>query len=140
MGEILSYKCNDCGKVFSIDTGIGMLYNEDYLLKENHLIKICEEEKMQNIIEMKEFFEKNKEISIEDYGYLPYFCEECKEILSKFYFVLYDKNREKIIRPIYNCPICKNNLRMMSKDEIKNISCPKCKSKNLVVENFINCD
>ena len=33
MGEILSYKCNDCGKVFSIDTGIGMLYNEDYLLK-----------------------------------------------------------------------------------------------------------
>lgn len=140
MGEILSYKCNDCGKVFSIDTGIGMLYNGDYLLKEKHLLTICKEEKMQNIKEMEELFEENREISIEDYGYKPYFCENCKEILSKFYFILYDKNKVKSFKPIYTCPLCKKNIGKMNKCEAENLSCPKCKSKNLIFSSFINWD
>lgn len=143
MGEKILYLCTDCGNSFSIDFGIGMLFSPENLLDKNYkynLLEVCKNENMYNFLELKEFFEKNDDLTIENYGYIPYICGNCKEIKSKFNFTLISQREQKEFKPIYICEKCGKNLISFSNEEIKNLSCPKCQSKNLKTENFINWD
>lgn len=142
MGENIGYLCKNCGEEFSINVGVGTLDYPENLLDKNskyNLLKICKNGNTKNMSEFEEFFKKD-DLALERYGYIPFVCEDCKKIFSRFDFELSCPKEGLTFTPIYCCDKCKKELRAMTKSEVDNIKCPKCGSENLYSDVFMNWD
>ncbi|WP_334352553.1 hypothetical protein [Companilactobacillus sp. HBUAS56257] len=146
MGEMHNLRCSKCGYGIEANTGIGMLYSEENVVK-NFLADLIEDSKITN--QAKVLLKEGNRLN-ENYGHAIYACPNDFYLFNKFYFQL---DPTEFV-PQYPCPYCQTTLERVTfakgslgttklkfiKEPKKLWHCPKCGNEELNEISYGNWD
>ena len=119
--------CESCGYDREFMLGSGMMYFDL-----NQIIQFLDKKSYE---EVSRILEKNPNPYYKSAGHCVYQCRQCFSVREKLHLLISDKNKKIIYRTFSNCSKCKiKRKRVQEKDGLLHqIICPKCKTKELLV-------
>lgn len=127
MGHSNFVSCKDCGYEREFILGVGMMYGS--------LDKIIQFLDKKSFDEASRVIENHSNPHYETDGHCVYQCRQCFSVREKMHLLIYDENKKIIYRTFSNCSKCKIKRKRVEEknDLLHQIMCPKCKSKELIV-------
>ena len=119
--------CESCGYEREFMLGSGMMYFDL-----NQIIQSLDKKSYE---EVSKILEKNPNPYYKSDGHCVYQCRQCFSVREKLHLLISDENNKIIYRTFSNCSKCKiKRKRVQEKDGLLHqIICPKCKTKELLV-------